>query len=378
MNETDEEIAAIVRTARSFVETRLRPRENAIDRADLIPENVIAALRSEALKLGLFAFNMPESLGGLGLGPRAVAAVEEVMGLTSMPLAEAFGHLPMSLVHVADHQRDWLLDPLMRAEKTVAYALTEPGGGTDLSSIRTRAVREGDAWRLNGSKTFISHCTTADYIIVLAATDTDARLSQRLTAFVVPADAPGLTLDAPFRKLGWHGYPIAGFSLQDVLVSNANVLGEPGQGLAVMMSTINTDRRWSANRANGMAMRLMELVVPHVKDRVVGGTPLADKQAIQIMLADCDVDLETSRLLALRAAEAAADGADVAVWSSRAKLYATEALTRIADRVLQIFGGAGFMADLPVERIYRDARGLRIGEGTSEIQRLTIARALLA
>lgn len=301
------------------------------------------------------------------------------MGLTSMPLAEAFGHLPMSLIHVADHQRDWLLDPVMRAEKTLAYALTEPGGGSDLSSIRTRGVRDGDGWRLNGSKTFISHCTTADFIIVLAATDAEARLSRRLTAFVVPADAPGLTLDTPFRKLGWHGYPIAGFSLQDVTVPDANVLGEPGQGLAVMMSTINTDRRWSANRANGMAMRLMELVLPHVKERTVGGAALADKQAIQMMLADCDVDLETSRLLALRAAEAAgAGGTDVAVWSSRAKLYATEALTRIADRVLQIFGGAGFMADLPVERIYRDARGLRIGEGTSEIQRLTIARALLA
>lgn len=377
MNETEEEIAAIVRTARSFVENRLRPHENAVDRADHMDEALIAELRTEALKLGLFAFNMPEQVGGLGLGSRAVAAVEEVMGLTSMPLAEAFGHLPMSLIHVADAQRDWLLEPVMRAEKTLAYALTEPGGGSDLSSIRTRAVRDGDGWVLNGSKTFISHCTTADYIIVLAATDPEARLSRRLTAFVVPSDAPGLTLDAPFRKLGWHGYPIAGFSLGDVRVPDANVLGEPGRGLEVMMSTVNTDRRWSANRANGMAARLMELVLPHVKDRQVGGAALATKQAIQMMLADCDVDLETSRLLALRAADAA-DGPDVAVWSSRAKLYATEALTRIADRVLQIFGGAGFMADLPVERIYRDARGLRIGEGTSEVQRLTIARALLA
>jgi alkylation response protein AidB-like acyl-CoA dehydrogenase len=143
-----------------------------------------------------------------------------------------------------------------------------------------------------------------------------------------------------------------------------------------MMSTVNTDRCWSANRANGMAARLMELVLPHVKERQIGGAPLAEKQAIQMMLADCDVDLETSRLLALRATDAA-HAPDVAVWSSRAKLHATEALTRIADRVLQIFGGAGFMADLPVERIYRDARGLRIGEGTSEVQRLTIARALL-
>ena len=301
------------------------------------------------------------------------------MGLTSVAMAEAFGHQPMSLLHVNDDQRDWLLDPVMRGDKTLAYALTEPGGGSDLSSIRTRAERRGDGWGLTGSKTFISHCTTADYIIVLAATHPDERLSRRLTTFIVPQGAPGLKLDAPFRKLGWHGYPIAGFSLEGVEVPDSHVLGEPGRGLSVIMSTINSDRRWSANRANGMAMRLMELVLPHVRDRQVGGAALSDKQAIQFMLADCDVDLETSRLLAARAAQAADDDApDVAVWSSRAKLYATEALTRIADRVLQIFGGAGFMADYPVERIFRDARGLRIGEGTSEIQRLTIAKALIA
>jgi alkylation response protein AidB-like acyl-CoA dehydrogenase len=182
-----------------------------------------------------------------------------------------------------------------------------------------------------------------------------------------------------FRKMGWHGYPLSAFSLDDCFVPDSHVLGEPGQGFQIMMATINNDRIYVASKCLGMAQSLMDLVLPHARQRIAFGKPLAEQPTIQFALADCDVELHAARLITRNAA-ALGDAGDPAfrIAASRAKLYASEMLGRVADRVLQIFGGAGYMCDLPVERIYRDARAFRIGEGTSEMQRLQIARHLLA
>ena len=373
-----DDIDALVRTVRGFVETALRPHEEAVDRADDVDPALLRDLRRSAAELGIYGYNMPEEIGGPGLSRVAISAIDEAIGHTSMPLAEACGHLPGSLLFADESQREWFVGPLIRAERTVAYALTEPDAGSDLNALKTRARRVDGGWLLSGAKTFISHAETADHIIVLAVTDRDAPLKGRLTTFIVPRGAKGYAVDRRFRKLGWHGYHISALSFDECFVPDDHVLGIPGVGFGVMMATINNDRLFVSCRCVGMAQRLIDLAVPHARDRTTFGRRLADHQAIAFMLADCDVEIDAARLLCAKAARLSdLKHPDARIAASRAKLYATEMVGRVADRVLQIFGGAGFMADLPVERIYRDARGFRIGEGTSEMQRLQIARSLI-
>ncbi len=376
--ETAQEVDMLRRTVRSFVVGTLRAHEAAVDEADDVAPALMLEFRQEAVRLGLYGYNMPESLGGPGLGRVAIAAVDEEMGHTSMPLAEAIGHLPGSLVFCDAAQRDWFVGPLMRAETTVAYALTEPDAGSDLNALRTRAVRVDGGWRLDGTKHYISHAETADYTVVLAVTDKDAALKGRLSTFIIPRSAPGFHITRRFRTLGWRGYHLNSISLEDCFVPDDHVLGQPGNGFAVMMATINNDRLFVSCRCVGMAQELLDLGVPYARERKAFGRPLGEHQAIQFMIADSDVDLEAGRLLCGRAAELAdQDDPGYRIAASRAKLFCSEMVGRVADRVLQVFGGAGFMCDLPVERMYRDARGFRIGEGTSEMQRLQIARSLI-
>jgi alkylation response protein AidB-like acyl-CoA dehydrogenase len=295
-----------------------------------------------------------------------------------MPLSNAVGRMLGSLRFADAAQREWLVAPLMRAETTIAYALTEPDAGSDLNALRTRARKAEGGWVVTGSKQFISHADTADHIIVLAVSDPEARLTRRLTTLVVPRGAPGLTVTRRFRKLGWRGYHLAAFSLEECVVPDTHVLGEPGRGFETMMATVNADRVMVASRCLGIAQAALDLAVPWARQRRTFGKPLAEHQAIQFALADSDVELEAARLLTLKAARLGDEGdPGFRIAASRAKLYASEMAGRVTDRVLQVFGGAGFMCDLPVERLWRDARGFRIGEGTSEMQRIQIARSLL-
>jgi alkylation response protein AidB-like acyl-CoA dehydrogenase len=368
----------LAETVRRFIKERLAPLEAGIDAADETDPEVMRSLKKEALALGLYGYNMPEGLGGPGLSSVAQTVMDEEIGHTSMPLGEVFGHLPGSLRFASGAQHPWLIDPLMQAEKTVAYALTEPGAGSDLSAISTHAARVDGGWRLNGTKHFISAAENADYLIVLSATDKDAPLKGRLSTFIVERQNPGLKQLRRFRKMGWRGHPLSELALDNCFVPDTHVLGEPGQGFQIMMATINNDRLMVASRCVGIAQALMDLVVPYVRERKTFGIPLAGHQAIQFMIADCVVELDAARLLTQKAAQLAdVSNADFRIAASRAKLYASEMGGRVADRVMQIFGGAGYMADLPVERFYRDVRAFRIGEGTSEMQRLQIARHAL-
>ncbi len=379
MFEASEETGMLVDTVTRFVRDRLKPLEAEVDLADALAPERMRALRQEVLALGLYGYNMPESIGGPGLSLRTLSALDEAIGHTSMPLGEVFGHLPGSLRFANADQRGWLVDPLLRAETSIGYALTEAGAGSDLSAIATRAVRVDGGWRLNGQKHFISNVEHADHIIVLAATDPAAPLKSKLSTFIVARGNPGLVMQRKFRKMGWHGYPLSAFSLDDCFVPDSHVLGAPGEGFKTMMATINNDRVYVASKCLGMAQELMDLALPWARERRTFGQRLADHQAIQFFLADCDVELTAARLLTHQAAALGDAGhPDFRIAASRAKLYSSEMLGRVADRVLQVFGGAGYMTDLPVERIYRDARAFRIGEGTSEMQRLQIARHILA
>lgn len=373
------ETRLLLETIERFVRERLKPLEAEVDRADDFDLERMQGLKREVWRLGLYGYNLPASIGGPGLSLVTLSEIDEAIGHTSMPLGEVFGHLPGSLRFCSAEQQRWLVQPLLRADTSIAYALTEPAAGSDLSAITTRAARVEGGWRLNGYKHFISNVEHAQHIIVLAATDASAPLKAKLSTFIVEANNPGLSVQRKFRKMGWHGYPLSAFSLDDCFVPDSHVLGEPGQGFATMMATINNDRIYVASKCLGMAQELMDLVLPHARQRVTFGRTLAEHPTVQFALADCDVELHAARLITRHAA-ALGDAGDPGfrIAASRAKLYASEMLGRVADRVLQIFGGAGYMSDLPVERIYRDARAFRIGEGTSEVQRLQIARQLLA
>ena len=269
--------------------------------------------------------------------------------------------------------------PALRAEKNACIALTEPDAGSDLGAVRTRALKDGARWLLNGSKQFISNAETSDYILVLAVTDPDAPLRGRFTVFIVDRDDPGLHFTHRFRKLGWHGYHISAFSLDDCRLGADRVLGGVGNGFGTIMASVNGTRLYIAARCVGTAQELKRRAAKYAMTRRTFGQLLGQHEAIQFMLADMDVELEAARMLVLAAVcKLAAGEADARIATSRAKLYATEMAGRAADAALQIFGGAGFMADLPIERMYRDVRGYRIGEGSSEIQRIQIARHVLA
>ena len=375
----EREIEMVRTTVRGFVRSRLAPLEESVERADDIDLKVLAGLRKEALALGLYGFNMPASVGGPGLPASMQLAILEELTYTSVPLSEALGYLPLSLSFCNQEQKGRVVDPVLNADKTVTYALTEPNAGSDLGGLRTRAVRVEGGWCLNGSKHFISHAETADYILVLAVTDENASLKKRLTTFIVERSNPGVVGMTRYRKMGWRGYHLNGFTLEDCIVPNRDVLGEVGSGFLTMMASINHDRIFSACRSLGLAARGHEMACAYARERQAFGAPLREHQAIQMMVADNDVEIEAARALIHRAvALAEANDPDFRIAASRAKLYASEMGCRVSDRVLQIFGGMGYMSELPIERFYRDARGFRIGEGTSEMQRIQIARHALA
>jgi acyl-CoA dehydrogenase len=373
------ELRLIGESVGRFIDVELAPLEEQVDLADDIDPATMQRLRDRAVEMGFYAFNMPAELGGPGIGPLGEVLIGEQTGRTSMPLSEVFGRIPRSLTLCDPDQAEWLLGPLIRAEKTICVALTEPEAGSDLGGVRTRAVRDGDGWRLTGGKQFISNAETSDYILVLAVTDPEAELRNRFTVFVVDRTSPGLHITHRFRKLGWHGYHISSFSLDDCPVDEGRVLGGVGSGFETIMASINTTRLYIASRCVGAARDLLRRAATYARERKTFGRRLGDHQAIQFMLADIDVELEAARLLTLAAAWKAESGApDFRIAASRAKLYASEMAGRAADSAIQIFGGAGFMADLPIERMYRDLRGYRIGEGSSEMQRIQIAKHVLS
>lgn len=376
---SSQEITMLRETARRFVRNRLVPLEAQVETADDIEPALIAQLRQEAVALGLYGFNLPESLGGPGLPADAKLAILEEITYTSVPLTEAAGYLPLSLEFCNAEQRARLVPGLLAGNKVITYAMTEPDAGSDLGAIRMRADQRDDGWVLNGSKQFISHAETADYIIVLALTNPDAPLKRKLTTFIVQRGNPGLTGMTRFRKMGWRGYHLNAFTLENCFVPDADVLGQPGDGFLAIMASINHDRIFSACRSLGLAQRGHEMACAWAKQRVAFGATLSRHQGIQFMIADNDVEIEAARLLMHRAAHLIEAGDPAArIAASRAKLYASEMGCRVSDRVLQIFGGMGYMCDLPVERFYRDARAFRIGEGTSEMQRIQIARHVLS
>jgi acyl-CoA dehydrogenase len=373
------ELGQLKDLVRTFVSRELAPLEQIVDEQDHVDPGQMHQLRQRAVDLGIYGFNLPSEIGGGGLSALGDVLISEEVGRTSVALAEAIGRLPQALAFATEDQREWLVKPVLRGEKVTANALTEPDGGSDLGGLRTKAVPDGNGWRINGYKHFICGVEICDYIILLAVTDPEAKLRRRFTTFIVDRDAPGLQIVTRFKKMGWRGLPMNAFALDDCYVGPERVLGGIGAGFETIMSSVNTMRLSIAARCVGSAALLLALGRDHARNRRTFGSYLADHQAIQFKFADMDVDLEAARMLVLAGAWKADNGdPDVRIAASRAKLFATEMAGRVADQVMQILGGSGYMADLPVERMYRDLRGYRIGEGASEIQRIQIARHVLA
>jgi acyl-CoA dehydrogenase len=284
--------------------------------------------------------------------------------------------VPETVLGFNDDQRETLLPDIIAGRKLTAVAFTEPDAGSDLGAITTRAERVNGGWRVNGVKHFISHGDTADYVIVLAVTDREQKLKARFSAFLVPQGT--FTVLNRFRKMGWRGYPMSALAFEDCMVDDDALIGDVGDGFLAMMSMLNTGRLNIAGRCVGLTEDLLALGVEYAGQRKTFGRALADRDSLQFALANIATELRGAELMVTRAAWLADQGsADLHVAAAQAKLWASEMAGRAADTVLQLFGGAGYMADLPLERIYRDVRAYRIGEGTSEILRLQVARSVM-
>jgi len=372
-----DELRELQRLTRSFVERELKPHEFAVDRSGVFPPELRQKLRKRAVEVGLFAFNMPEEVGGPGLPYIAQVIIREQLGHVSVAMAETVGRPPPALLACRGEQRARFLDPSITADKTWSFALTEPQAGSDAGALRTTARRTEGGFLLNGTKHFISYGSYADFIIVIARL-ADGGERPVYVALLLERGTPGFTVGRKHEMIGWRGSDTAELIFNDAFVPEANLLGDVGDGLRLAMRNINEARIGVAAHCVGMAQRALDLAVAQAQQRVQFGGPIARYQGIQWMIADMALAIEQSRALLYGAARAMDGQADARTAVSMAKLSATEMLAAVADKALQIFGGSGIMAEGPIEMIYRDARAYRIGEGTSEIQRNQIARAIIS
>lgn len=329
--------------------------------------------------LGLLGLNAPEEFGGAGVDAVSAAiAIEELgrgCGSTALAIAAHNGLAcgPLALFGTTEQKNRWLTPLATGQGKLGALALTEPGAGSDLQGgVKTKAVLEGDSWIIDGAKMWTTNASIADIIITLCRTE-----SGKLSQIIVPTNTPGLHIGPAEKKMGLKGSPTHAVTYEEVRVPRENLLGVQGKGLAQTLTVLDGGRIGIGALAVGLAQAAYEQAIKYTKERKTFGVPIAQHQAIQWMIADAATELEAARLLVYRAAWLKQQDQAFTVAASMAKLFATEMAERVCFNAIQVHGGYGYSAEFPVERIYRDQRLMTIGEGTSEIQRLVIARNLL-
>jgi acyl-CoA dehydrogenase len=367
----------LVETVRKFVEKELLPLEEGIEESGFLEPSLARALFEKSRENGLYAMNIPEEFGGGGLSALDTMLVEEQFGhAKDILIRRAFGNVYEVLLNANAAQRErWLL-PTVRGERTCSIAITEPGAGSDAGAIRTRATRQGDRWVLNGGKHFISDGEFSDFFVVSAVTDPQAG-TRGISLFLVDKALPGLTGGRNQKMMGLTGTSHVELHFDAVPLSNDCLLGAENTGFGQILQTLGRVRLAQVcARAVGKATRLMNLMVSYANEREQFGHAIADFQMIQQMLADSAIEINAARWLVWDAAHDIDRGVDPRAKISMAKVYCSEMLGRVADRAVQVYGGMGYCADLPVERLYRDARIFRIFDGTSEIHRGVIARSL--
>lgn len=368
----------LLETIRRFVSDRLRPLEERVAEEDEIPSEVVNEMRG----LGLFGLTIPQEHGGLGLSMEEEVLVGIEFGRTSPAFRSAFGTNvgigSQGLVMFgSEEQKARWLPRIASGEIVTSFALTEPEAGSDSAAVRTRARRDGDDYVIDGSKIYITNADKAGLFTVLVRTDPDEKRAAGVTAFLVPGDSPGLVVGKPERKMGQQGAHICTVNFDGVRVPTANRLGEEGHGFKVAMQVLDRGRLHLASLCVGVAERLIADSVAYALQRRQFGKPIAEFQLVQGMIADSKTETLAARALVLETARQRDRGDNVTLEAAAAKLYASEMVGRVADRAVQIFGGAGYVSDHGIERFYRDVRLFRIYEGTSQIQQLVIARETL-
>ena len=377
--ELTEEQRMIRDTARDFAAREIAPKASEIDKGSRWPDEIVKRLA----ELGFLGMAIPEEFGGGGLDTLSYAiAMEEISAACAssgviMSVNNSLFCDPLYKFGT-DAQKKEILTPVARGDKLGCFGLTEPMSGSDAQTMITTAEKAGDSWVINGAKNWITNGPQADHILLFAVTDRSAKTGKvNHTAFVIPAGTPGFTKNARDHKLGIHGAHSCTVFFENCKVPDAAVVGNVGEGFKVAMATLDGGRIGIASQALGIARAALTAATAYAKERKSFGVPIAQHQAIQFMLADMATELDAARLLTWRAAALKDKGARYSSESAQAKLYASEASTRIAHKALQIHGGYGYSTEFPAERHYRDARITEIYEGTSEIQRIVIAANLL-
>ncbi len=376
----DQETFSLLRdTVRRFVEERLIPAEDQVEHDDAVPESIVAEMR----ELGLFGLSVPEDYGGLGLTMVEEAAVIRELTRASVSFRSVIGTTVgigsqgIVIDGTEEQKREWL-PKLATGEAIASFGLTEPDAGSDAASLRTVAVRDGDNYRITGTKRYITNAGRATVFTLMARSEPEVKGSGGISAFIVPADTPGISLGKPDKKMGQRGAHVYDVILDDVVVPAANIIGGvPGRGFKTAMKVLDRGRIHIAAVAMGMCDRLIEMSLRYAMERKQFGQRIADFQLVQAMLADCKTEALAVEALMERAAARFDAGEQISLEASALKYLASETVGRIADRAVQIHGGAGYIAEYKVERFYRDVRVLRLYEGTSQIQQLIIAREMI-
>jgi len=370
----------LVDAIRSFVEKELIPHEASVDAADQVPAELSAEIRRKALEAGFYAFNMPEEVGGGGLDYVSQALIERELSKVTWALQVFVARPSKILMACKGSQVDDYLLPAVRGEKIDCFALTEPDAGSDAASIKTRAVRDGSDFVLKGSKHFISHAGHADFAIVFAVTgsqEVNGRRRNEVTAFLVDTNAEGLTIQRGPVCVSNRGYHTYELFFDDCRVSEANVLGEVGKGWDVANAWLTAGRVMVAANCVGQAQRALDLSLDWCVERQQFGKTIGKNQGVSFKLANMATEIRAAEQLTLYTAWKMDQGTMTDGDAGMAKLFASEMLGRVTDEAVQIFGGMGLMNELPIERMWRNARIERIWEGTSEIQRHIISKELL-
>lgn len=375
--ELPEELKLLQTSIRKFVDETLSPHEKEIEEKDAIAPALIRAM-GEA---GLFGIGHDEKWGGQGFGKLGYCVAIEQAGRVNASLWNVIGAsagLCGTAIEIGgpDAVRKRFLPDIFTGKKLGAYGLSEPGAGSDAGSLRTVAKKDGDAYVINGAKTFITNAPIADVFVIFTNVDL-SQGSKCITAFVVERGTKGLEIGPNDEKMGLHGSTTAQLYFNDLRVPAANMVGTEGQGFKIALGTLDMGRLGLAAHSVGISQRLLDACVAYAKERKQFGKPIAVNQAIQWMLADAATEIHAARLMVYDAGARADRGERVTQRAAMTKLFATEMLGRVADAAVQIHGGMGYMRELWIERAYRDARITRIYEGTSEVQRMVIAGGLL-
>ena len=361
--------------AHEFAEKEIRPRAAGYDEHSTHPADVIA----KAHELGLMNPHVPEEHGGLGLSAFDGMLIGEELawgcaGIAVSIVANTLGAAPVLLAGLDEQKREWL-PRLVEEPILCSFALTEPNAGSDVSGIQTTAIRQGDDYVINGSKMFITNAGHASWLVVFASTD-KSKGHRGLTAFIVPADLDGVTVEKHLDKMGQRATDTSAIAFSDVKVPAANRLGDEGEGFKVAMRTLDYTRPGTAIGAVGVARAAYELAVDNSRERVQFGQPIAMNLGVNFLIADMAAEIEAARLLTWQAAWLLDQGKRATLQSSYAKRFASDTAMKVTTDAVQIFGGYGYMKEYPVEKLMRDAKLFQIYEGTSQIQRLVIAREI--